>query len=131
MDPIALRGAADDETSQSSGNDSDCTLKERGRKRVRHVEAWYKNKRRKRRAEGKSYTSTTGKRVPARKVGTPCNCRKKCFSRTTEEQREAILMQFNTLGNQEHQDSYLAGLMTVHDVKRRRQRKPDSTRLRK
>ena len=47
------------------------------------------------RAEGCGYKTKSGKMKSSRKTGPPCNCRKKCFEKVNEEEREHLLLQFN------------------------------------
>ena len=87
----------------SSTNGSSDTPK-RPRKHVRRpCQKREKNAAKAKRAKGEEYVSpTTGKFVPARKTGPACCCvRRKCYDSFTEEEKSAILQQFNSLANKE------------------------------
>ncbi|KAL1490172.1 hypothetical protein ABEB36_012909 [Hypothenemus hampei] len=67
-------------------------------------------------------------RLSTHEIGSPCNCtRYKCFEVTTHNERTEILRKFNNYSSHDEQNSYLAGLISVLPVARKRPRKPDET----
>ena len=97
----------------------------RPRKRIRNPESW-KNVAKAKRARGEEYVSpTTGKTIPARKPGSSCKCRRKCYEMVSERERAIILKQFNGLANQEIQDAYMFGLISSTEVKKRKKKGTD------
>lgn len=108
---------------------SSSTTPVRPRKRPRKPELWKKNIARLKRAKGEAYVSlTTGRQVEAAKPGPPCSCKRKCFSKFTDAEREKIFSGFWALGDKSVQDAYLHGLIRVRRVARRRPRVTQSTR---
>ncbi|CAH2012898.1 unnamed protein product [Acanthoscelides obtectus] len=65
--------------------------------------------------------STSGiNQTPILKHGFRCDCRKKCFEKFTEMEKDAIFTEFYAMGDKNIQDSYLAALIDVKKVSRRR-----------
>ena len=63
-------------------------------------------------------------------TGPDCKCtRFKCFEIVIENDRACLLGKFNSMSSKDLQDSFLTGLITVCDVKRRRPRKEDPIKL--
>lgn len=61
-------------------------------------------------------------------TGPPCNCKVlKCFQITTEDDRSKMISHFNSLKTKDEQDAFLASLISVHSVQRRRSRKEEPT----
>jgi len=57
------------------------------------------------------------------KIGKNCQCFKyKCFKHINSSEREKIINNFNLLGDRYSQDSYLAGLITLVPIKKRKHR---------
>lgn len=79
------------------------------RKRKAATDSWKKNIRKKLRLSGQEYTSPhSGKKVPKRAVKPPCtNCRFKCVSVFTEEDRQKIFDSFWNLGSYERQKDFV------------------------
>lgn len=115
----------------SSSNGSDTPA--RPRKRPRRPETWARNVAKAKRAKGESYLSpTTGCAVAARHTGPPCHCKRlKCFEQFSDTEKEALIREFNALGQKNLQDAYLFGLIKATEVKRRRIRKQNKARPRK
>ena len=100
----------------------------RPRKRKRQPEMWKKNVAKAKRARGESYTSpSTGKVVESAKPGPPCKCKKLCYTKFTDDERNKIFTCFWELGDKAVQDAYLHGLIRVRKVARRRPRKSSSS----
>lgn len=58
-------------------------------------------------------------------TGEDCRCKQlKCFENVREAERRDLISTFNTFGNRNEQNSYLAGLISVKPVERRRPQKP-------
>ena len=78
------------------------------------------------RAKGEAYVSqSTGQVVEAAKPGPPCSCKRRCFSKFTEEERKSC---FWGLGGKSMQDAYFHGLIRVRKVAHRRPRAAQSSR---
>ena len=95
----------------------------RPRKRPRRPDTWKRNEAKAKRAKGEEYQSpSTGKTVPARCIGSPCGCKKKCFDQFSDEEKHIIVESFNGLANKDLQDGHLFGLISPKEIKRRRPR---------
>ena len=92
------------------------------RKRPRRPDTRQRNVKKAKRAKGEEYVSASGNVVPPRVTGPPCTCKRRCFSKFTDEQKEIIVESFNGLADKGLQDAYLHGLISARDVKRRRPR---------
>lgn len=65
------------------------------RKRQRNPKSWKKNVRKENRQLGKSYTSTSGKIVPDKKLQhVDCKCKFKCCDKISKDERESIALSF-------------------------------------
>ncbi|CAH1109092.1 unnamed protein product [Psylliodes chrysocephalus] len=65
--------------------------------------------------------------VQSHEIGVDCQCKRfKCFSKIRKTERRKILGYFNQLETLDEQNSYLAGLITVMSVNRRRPRCAES-----
>ena len=94
------------------------------RKRKRNPDLWKKSVAKAKRARGETYlSSTTGKEVAAVCQGGPCSCKKLCYSKFTDDERQRIFTLFWELGDKSIQDAYLHGLIRVRKIARRRARK--------
>ena len=63
------------------------------------------------------------KRLKSHASGDSCDCKRlKCFQNTTKHERSTLLALFNQLSSKNEQDSFLATLIRVTSVKRRRPR---------
>ena len=93
------------------------------RKRPRNEMKWQKNLRKAKKARGEEHTSYKGDVIPSRVTGPPCDCKRQCFAKFSEEDRLEIIRSFNDLSDKTLQDSYLHGLVTHRPVARRRPRK--------
>ena len=98
----------------------------RPRKRLRKPDLWKRNVAKAKRAKGEAYVS--GQVVEAAKPGPPCLCKRRCFSKFTEEERKKIFFGFWGFGDKSVQDAYLHGLIRVRKVARRRPRAAQSSR---
>ena len=58
-------------------------------------------------------------------LGEDCNCKLKCFSNISNEERKVIFENFYSLPSKDVQDAYLYGLIKQKIVKRRRPRSGD------
>ena len=99
-----------DSSSESSGTPP---FENRGRKRLRCVERWVKNKKKNKKDSGKAYTTYRGERrghkQPA--VALSCRCQHHCSSHVTMEDRQRIFEDFYQLGSHDTQNKYLYGLI--------------------
>ena len=77
-------------------------------------------------AKGEEHTSYKGTLIPARKIGSPCSCKRRCFEKVSDDEKREILQSFNKLGDKHLQDSYLHGLITRYPVQRHRPRKENT-----
>lgn len=111
--------------SDSSSECSGPPFENQGRKRLRCVEQWAKNKRKKQKDSGKAYNTYRGeprarKRPP---IALACRCQHHCSSRVTSEDRKRIFEDFYKLGNHDDQNKYLYGLIERSVPRQRRLRK--------
>ncbi|CAH1954622.1 unnamed protein product [Acanthoscelides obtectus] len=120
--PISKHVTAGDNSSSSTEEDEPAEkhLIKEGKKRQRTPQAWKRNVRKLERNSGKEYKSSGGKTIEAKQQGFRCDCRKKCFEKFTEMEKDAIFTEFYAMGDKNIQDSYLAALIDVKKVSRRR-----------
>lgn len=79
---------------------------------------------RKKRKTGREHDATKRLRDSTHETGEDCHCKQlKCFENINETERYNLISTFNTLGNRDAQNSYLAGLISVKPVQRRRPKK--------
>ena len=78
------------------------------RKRKATPQIWKKNVRKQLRLSGKKYESTTGKTMPEKQMKPPCNnCRFKCTSKISKEERQRLFSSFWTLESYERQKYFV------------------------
>lgn len=58
-------------------------------------------------------------------TGNPCSCRKGCFQKLSDGNKDYIIKEFNSLEDKNSQNRHLAGLISMLPVKRRRPRKSE------
>lgn len=88
------------------------------RKRRRDRDSWEKVKRKRRRNKGEQYTSGHSKNiVPARKIGEPCTCPKKCWNKIKGD-TEFIFNSFWDLADYATQNTYIMQNIGIHNTKR-------------
>lgn len=78
-------------------------------------ETWKKNVRKRLRLRGKKYESTTGtgKTVPEKQMKSPCNnCRLKCTSKISQDERQQLFSSFWTLESYERQKDFVCSNVT-------------------
>lgn len=81
---------------------------------------------RKKKSFGRSSDVMKHLRLVTHELGNDCRCKRlKCFERIKDVDRKSIISQFNGLKNRNEQSLYLAGLITVYDIKKRRPRKSE------
>ena len=116
--------AAIREAGNGSATNGSSDTPARPRKRLRKPETWKKNVAKVKRARGEAYVSPcSGREIEARKTGPPCQCKRHCFDQFTVEERESIINDFYALGDKQLQDAHLFGLISSHEVKRKRPRR--------
>ena len=110
-----------DSGSESSGTPP---FENKGRKRLRCVERWVKNKKIKK-DSGKAYTTYRGERRGCKQpaIALSCHCQHHCSSHMTMEDRQRIFKDFYQLGSHDTQNKYLYGLMERSVPRQRRRRR--------
>ncbi|XP_037779592.1 uncharacterized protein LOC119576110 [Penaeus monodon] len=96
------------------------------KKRTRNPENWKKEKRKRAILSGQAYVNTKGELVGPRAIGPDCNCKNKCFTVVSDDNRNAIFNGYYSLNSYDEQNAYLYGLIRRHDIQRKR--KPVSER---
>ncbi|KAG7175562.1 hypothetical protein Hamer_G025513 [Homarus americanus] len=96
------------------------------KKRTRNPENWKKEKRKRAILSGQAYVNTKGELVGPRAIGPDCNCKNKCFTAVSDDNRNAIFNGYYSLNSYDEQNAYLYGLIRRHDIQRKR--KPVSER---
>lgn len=91
------------------------------RKRKRNEELYQRNKIKKARVKGESYTNYKNVLVPARRLGA-CGCKKKCTEKILDVEKEEIFQKFYEISSKNEQDMFLQGLILCKEIKRRRPR---------
>lgn len=87
-------------------------------KRKKNPNRWLQNLRKSKRNSGEYYTSKSGKLIPARQYS-ECECKKKFSTiKFSDQAKQKLLNNFNSLANKNIQDAYLHGLIAVHPVAR-------------
>ncbi|XP_052278769.1 uncharacterized protein LOC127877153 [Dreissena polymorpha] len=121
--PSDTQTTSTDCTDQTLRSD-DQTIRKGTRKRQRNEVNWKRNITKRRKNSGQSYVSSSGKIKRAKKVKNGCgqNCRKKCHSKISPEQREAIFDEFWKLGSYPKQKEFLCSTVKESKVKRVRVR---------
>lgn len=109
-----------DGTESESSRESGHMSRQSGRIRVRNKMLWKRNVAKLKRAKGEEYTGVTGKVVPRRTPAKDCKCKGNCLSTLTDDEKSDFLTSFCKIANQEQQDAYLGGLITIRSVVRRR-----------
>lgn len=81
---------------------------------------------RKRRRIGRIRDADKMLRATTHEIGEDCKCKRfHCFNEIKENERFALISKFNSLGDRNKQNAYLAGLISVKPIKKRRLRKPE------
>ncbi|KAF2895538.1 hypothetical protein ILUMI_10643 [Ignelater luminosus] len=70
--------------------------------------------------KGTEYTNYKGVVVPAKSMGTACNCKLKCFKNISDNQQMEAYTKFYNLSTKDEQDLYLQGLIHFKPVQQRR-----------
>ena len=101
----------------------------RGKKRVRHEHMWKKNIRKKKRARGEEYVSTTGDIMHAKKFQpVECSCPLKCSSKIDCERQAVLNQKFYALGDWSLQNAFLYGQVKVSSIRHRYTKSAQSRR---
>ena len=116
---------AEEETCEAIGRE-EVVKSKNVRKRVRDESLWQRNSNKKKRACGEEYVSTANTVVPARAVGEPCSCRRKCFDKVGISLIQKIYDGFSKLADKDKQDAYLFSLISATPVARHRPRSNSS-----
>ncbi|XP_076069644.1 uncharacterized protein LOC143041537 [Oratosquilla oratoria] len=115
-----------DNSSSASEHEEEASTK--SRKRQRCPDKWIKNQNKAKCNRGEAYTShTTKKKVGERRVGSPCSCPAKCFTKIGDDNVEAIFKAYWDLANHDAQSNYLAFRVVETPVKRPRKKQDGST----
>lgn len=82
-------------------------------------------KTRKRKTYGRLSDASKKINLQSHCMGPDCQCTKKCFEVISADNRIRLLKEFNMMKSVDMQNAYLAGLITVLPIMRRRPRKPE------
>ena len=82
-----------DQSASSSINPTPVKPRERKAK----PDQWKDNARERKRIAGEAYTSRTGKYANPRSTGPACNCRMRCFSKFSDDDRGKLLSHYNEM----------------------------------
>lgn len=95
----------------SSSRPDDTTIHApvKSKKRICHPMKWHKNIKKIKRNSGQSYTTSSGKEIPARKVKSSCTetCRLKCSSKISDSERQEIHLSYWALSDIVKQREFL------------------------
>lgn len=86
---------------------ADTTEKNKSRKRVKHIHDWKQVKRQEQKRKGEEYKTKKGKVKKAKVLQSACHCRRKCYDKINNIQRQNIFSQFYQL-SRHAQDQVLA-----------------------
>lgn len=100
------------------------------RKRARNTEEWSKCKQKSLKNKGLEYHSINTKKLrQCREIGSPCECKMKCFDTFTQANRSEIFQYYWNIGNHEKQWLYILNYIEVEEPKVIKvQRKRDRSR---
>lgn len=102
---------------------SDFTVHTKNKMAEQEEVASVTDKPRKGKGEGRIREKNKRQKLASHTTGPDCKCtRLKCFEVVKEEDRALLITSFNSPPNKDSQDSYLASLITVSEVQRRRPR---------
>lgn len=90
------------------------------RKKSLNPSQWVKAKLKEAVNFGLAYVNSSGKNIPAKKLKNPCSCKKRCYLKVTEDQRQALFEKFYKLGRKDLQWFMIGKLVTKKPVERRR-----------
>lgn len=106
------------------------TIKQSGRKRIRHSDQWLCNVRKQKSVSGKEYVSKKGKVVPAKTIKPPCSCKLKCYDKLSENERQEI---FNSYWNEKNTNDikrqFVSSCVDSQPIARSRKRNADSGKV--
>ena len=106
--------------SQASAVDVAYSEDNRGRKRIRQPAKWKKNIRKRRRACGLEYISTSGKTVPKKHLKLfDCRCPLKCCTKLNAEQQQIVHDTFYDTSDWSVQTAFIASQTKVSSVAHR------------
>lgn len=118
------RPEREESLSDSSTSSIEPKRERKARKRVKNQKNWQRNKMKKLKNSGKSYTDWRGNDRPERKLKDPCrNCRLKCVEKISEELRYSVFKAFWDLEDINRQRDYIAKYVNVDKKARNRRRK--------
>jgi len=91
-----------------------------GRKRVRNPAMWKKNIRKRNRARGEEYLSSTGETVLAKRFAiVDCHCPLKCSENIPPDRQQKLNDQFRALSDWSLQTSYITGQVKIMNTQRK------------
>lgn len=94
---------------------------------VSEVESADKNTGKKRKITGRMSDVMKKVRLQSHETGYDCQCKRlKCFENVIFEDRKILLNNLNTMNSNDEQNSYLASMVNVVPIQRRRSRLPDN-----
>ncbi|XP_069357528.1 uncharacterized protein [Maniola hyperantus] len=118
--PFTLQKTTSEEPSDTYSPSSEVFSKrKKTKKRLQHKNEWLDMKRKCLTNLGKSYVSKRGKLVDSKVMGKPCNCKNKCGTKMTEEQRLECFVKFWKLGSKEKQWQFVIEFVKKTVKKRR------------
>lgn len=107
------------------------TLKQPGKKRVRQTDEWICNKRKQKSLSGKEYVNKKNKFVAAKIMKPPCSCKKKCYDKISEIERQSIFNRYWTKENSNNiKRHFIRSCIITKQIDRNRKRMEDSGRAR-
>ena len=76
---------------------------------------WKDNALKRKRIAGEAYKSRSGKYANPRSTGPACNCRMRCFSKLSDDDRGKLLSHYNEMDTYDAQWVYLSSLIQISD----------------
>ncbi|CAG9782306.1 unnamed protein product [Diatraea saccharalis] len=95
------------------------------KKGVKNEENYVQNVRKRQRISGREYTTQKNKLVQAKTIGENCRCKKQCFNKTSEDQRQMNFDKLYSIESKNGQDIFLQSLISCTEIERRRPRVDD------
>jgi len=84
------------------------------------VHNWKKNIRKRKRARGEKYTSTTGKAIPGKSfTAVDCHCPLKCAEKISDKRQSAMRHQFSNLSDWSLQTTFICSETKVSKIARK------------
>ncbi|XP_045455137.1 uncharacterized protein LOC123666182 [Melitaea cinxia] len=118
--PPRPRSVSLSSTSDRPSSTSSSERPKKGKKRNRNPQKWKKNVLKRIKNSGKEYISRSGKKVDAKVMKPPCNCRLQCRTKFSDEMRKEIFESYWNLASLQRQRDFLWSCVQLSNISCRR-----------